>query len=206
MNLSKIGLIIGREYSVRVKKKSFILTTILTPIFMAALILIPSLIVLYQGKDQQKVMIVDRAGIVKPYFESGEKVQYSFADANSDIEQMKADFDNLGTDVLVIVSALDSSNNVTVTTYSKEPVSLEDKSSLARKVESAVRDYKLKAYDIVGYEDIMAKVSTTVPVEALTLTSIVIGACVTAMSLALVIKLKEQYGTLDTREIRRLRG
>lgn len=42
--------------------------------------------------------------------------------------------------------------------------------------------------------------------QALTLTSIVIGACVTAMSLALVIKLEDQYGTLDTREIRRLRG
>ena len=42
--------------------------------------------------------------------------------------------------------------------------------------------------------------------QALTLTSIVIGACVTAMSLSLVIKLKEMYGTLDTREIRRLRG
>lgn len=42
--------------------------------------------------------------------------------------------------------------------------------------------------------------------QALTLTSIVIGACVTAMSMALVIKIKESYGTLDTREIRRLRG
>ena len=42
--------------------------------------------------------------------------------------------------------------------------------------------------------------------QALTLTSIVIGACVTAMSLALVIKLHEQYDTIDTREIRRLRG
>lgn len=42
--------------------------------------------------------------------------------------------------------------------------------------------------------------------QALTLTSIVIGACVTAMSLALVIKLEEQYGTVDTRQIRRLRG
>ncbi len=42
--------------------------------------------------------------------------------------------------------------------------------------------------------------------QALTLTSIVIGACVTAMSLALVIKLEESYGTIDTREIRRLRG
>ena len=42
--------------------------------------------------------------------------------------------------------------------------------------------------------------------QALTLSSIVIGACVTAMSLSLVIKLHESYGTLDTREIRRLRG
>ena len=42
--------------------------------------------------------------------------------------------------------------------------------------------------------------------QALTLTSIVIGACVTAMSLALVMKLYEQYGTTDTRQIRRLRG
>lgn len=42
--------------------------------------------------------------------------------------------------------------------------------------------------------------------QALTLTSIVIGACVTAMCLALVIRLEEQYGTLDTREIRSLRG
>ena len=42
--------------------------------------------------------------------------------------------------------------------------------------------------------------------QALTLTSIVIGACVTAMSLSLVIKLKEMYGTTDTTQIRRLRG
>ena len=42
--------------------------------------------------------------------------------------------------------------------------------------------------------------------QALTLTSIVIGACVTAMSMSLVIRMKESYGTLDTREIRRLRG
>ena len=42
--------------------------------------------------------------------------------------------------------------------------------------------------------------------QALTLTSIGIGACVTARSMSLVIRLRESYGTLDTREIRRLRG
>ncbi len=42
--------------------------------------------------------------------------------------------------------------------------------------------------------------------QALTLTSIVIGACVTAMSIALCIKMYSEYGTLDAREIRRLHG
>ncbi|MBP3426955.1 MAG: NADH-quinone oxidoreductase subunit K [Clostridia bacterium] len=42
--------------------------------------------------------------------------------------------------------------------------------------------------------------------QALTLTSIVIGACITAMALSLVIKIYSKYGTLDTREIRRLHG
>lgn len=42
--------------------------------------------------------------------------------------------------------------------------------------------------------------------QALTLTSIVIGACVTAMSLALCMKIYREYGTLNSTEIRRLRG
>lgn len=42
--------------------------------------------------------------------------------------------------------------------------------------------------------------------QALTLTSIVIGACVTAMTLSLVIKIKEKYGTVDADKIRRLNG
>ncbi len=42
--------------------------------------------------------------------------------------------------------------------------------------------------------------------QALTLTSIVIGACVTAMALALVIMIYRKYKTLNADEIRRIRG
>ncbi len=42
--------------------------------------------------------------------------------------------------------------------------------------------------------------------QALTLTSIVIGACVTALALSLVIKIKEHYGTINADEVRRLNG
>lgn len=42
--------------------------------------------------------------------------------------------------------------------------------------------------------------------QALTLTSIVIGACVTALALSLVIKIKSHYGTIDADKVRRLNG
>lgn len=42
--------------------------------------------------------------------------------------------------------------------------------------------------------------------QALTLTSIVIGACVTALALSLVIKIKEYYGTIESDKVRRLNG
>lgn len=42
--------------------------------------------------------------------------------------------------------------------------------------------------------------------QALTLTSIVIGACVDAMALALVVMIYRRYKTTDASEIRRLKG
>ena len=42
--------------------------------------------------------------------------------------------------------------------------------------------------------------------QALTLTSIVIGACVTAFALSIVIKIKEHYGSIESDDIRRIRG
>ncbi len=42
--------------------------------------------------------------------------------------------------------------------------------------------------------------------QALTLTSIVIGACVDAMALALVIRIFKKYQSINTDDIRRMRG
>ena len=42
--------------------------------------------------------------------------------------------------------------------------------------------------------------------QALTLTSIVIGACVTAMAISLVIMIYRKYKTIDADEVRRIRG
>ena len=49
--MSKVSVIIAREYLARVKKKSFIFTTLFFPIMMAALILLPLYIANKADKD-----------------------------------------------------------------------------------------------------------------------------------------------------------
>ncbi len=51
--MNKLGLIIQREYLTRVKKKSFILLTLLSPLIFVALFTVPALLAVYAGKESQ---------------------------------------------------------------------------------------------------------------------------------------------------------
>ena len=63
--MSKIGLVIGREYFTRVKKKSFLIMTILVPLLMMAFYAAIIWISMKGGTDTQKIAIIDEAGIIK---------------------------------------------------------------------------------------------------------------------------------------------
>jgi len=170
MNLNKIGIILGREYSVRVKKRSFILTTILTPILLAALFIVPTVLVFVGGKDTEKVMVQDGSGIVIPYLESSSTVEYVVAPEGATLEQLKLDFNNLDVYALVGISELDSANNVKVVAYSAEPLNVDIKSDISSKVNKAVESMKLSLYNISDLDRILAEVKSDVQITTLTLT------------------------------------
>lgn len=168
MNFKKINIIIGREYSVRVKKKSFILTTILTPLLFALLITVPSLLMFFGGGKAKTIKVVDQSGVVSQSFENTDKVSYEQV-TDRTIEELKAQFDDLNCYAIVGISPMDSNSNVKVVSYSKEPLNIDIKSSIAKTVKNVIEKKKLSMYNIVDLDDIMAKVSTDVNVEALTL-------------------------------------
>ena len=63
--MNKTLLIIAREYLTRVKKKSFLILTLLGPILMAAMIVIPVLVAENTGRDA-KVLVVGAGGLGAP--------------------------------------------------------------------------------------------------------------------------------------------
>ena len=91
--MNKILLIIQREYLTRVKKKSFIIMTLLGPILMASVFLAPILISKYSEDEGYKVRIIDQAPkIFTTILPSSQTVQ--FINDTINLSTAKKLFDN----------------------------------------------------------------------------------------------------------------
>lgn len=134
MKLKNIGVIISREYLTRVKKKSFLLTTFLVPVLFAAMCILPSVIMFFAKDSQKQVAVVDQSGIVMRYLEDNDEADYSdYSTEHPD--SVKARFDELDLDALVVVSPLDTvARSVSVITYSPKPLGVGLKESIKSRV------------------------------------------------------------------------
>ena len=165
MKIRNIKTIISREYLVRVKKKSFLLTTFIVPVLLAAVCILPSVIMLMSKEKGKQIGVVDQSGIVMSYMVDNESVTYTDLSGES-VDELKAGFSGLGLDALVVVSPIDSVNRtLSVASYSDKPLSLDLKENVHSKVNEAVEDYRLAQYEIEDLKQIMEEVKVSVPMN-----------------------------------------
>jgi ABC-2 type transport system permease protein len=60
--------VIRREYTENVRRKSFIITTILVPIFMSMFFVLPVMFAVMEPQEQYQVLVVDETGVIAPDF------------------------------------------------------------------------------------------------------------------------------------------
>ena len=78
--MSNISIIIQREFNERVRKKSFIVTTLLMPVLMLGLMLAPALMMRYASGQTKTIVVIDRSGLVAQHLESSDEVRFETSD------------------------------------------------------------------------------------------------------------------------------
>ncbi len=169
MNLKTLGIIIQREYLNRVKKKSFLVITFLAPILFAALCILPTVIMMGTKEETKKVGVIDRSGIVTPFLESGETIEYVFL-ADADPEAVKKDLSGNGIDALLSISELDAAQRtVSADCYSEKPLGMDTGSLIENRINDAVEAYRIDSYGIENLEEIMAGVKSNIHLHSYTI-------------------------------------
>ena len=154
-------LIIVREFMERVRKKSFIVSTFLTPLLMVVLMVAPSLVMLYGTSDQKQVVVVDRSGIVADRLVSTPEVMFVDESQMTKAEACRTFDEESGVfGVLYIGSEIEHRDSVQLITNASSSIMIEE--SIAQQINSIVEREKLRAYDIENLDEILASVATNV--------------------------------------------
>ena len=156
--MSKIGIIIGREFNERVRKKSFIITTLLTPLLMIALMVAPMLLTQYSGSEQKHIAVVDDSGLIGKQLYSNDEIL--FEQTELPIELARIQFSDSYAILHIGSSIMENSADIRLYTNSTASITLE--MGLASQIENVIQDIKLQNLNIENLPAILASIKTDI--------------------------------------------
>lgn len=160
--MNNTGLIIRREYFERVNKKSFIITTILVPILIVGLMLLPALIMSFSKSETKTVAVIDDSELILPALKSNNNVRY--------ISAWTSQRDMLRSDSIYGVLVIDRNiltNNSGARLLTPNEASASVEGDIVNQLNKIIETEKLKKYNISNLDEILADVRTGITLKSI---------------------------------------
>lgn len=157
--MSKIGVIISREFTERIRKKSFIIATILSPLLLIGIGTAPTLIMLHGNSDTKHIVVVDETEghFVGKNLQSNKSVEFQLLEDITRKDAMVSYNDeNKAAGILFIESdVLQHPDHIQLLNNASSSVMLEEE--IAGQISSILHNEKLKEYDIENLDQILSE-------------------------------------------------
>jgi ABC-2 type transport system permease protein len=166
--MNKTLLIIKREFLTRVKKKSFIIMTLLTPILMGALMVVPGLLASMGDTSHKKIAVVDKTHLFVNKLQGNDKVSFEYI-TEQDFPAYKKAMKEKGVDAILTINTGIINNPKDATIYSTEDVSVEMSSKIESNMEDLIKAEKMRTYNIQNLDEMLKQVKSTVNLSTIKL-------------------------------------
>ncbi len=161
--MSKISLIIQREYLTRVKKKSFVVMTILGPILFASMIFLPAFLATREDTENKVIAVIDKTNITQGAIPENTYLKFQYI-SDTDLEPIKKDFFESGYyAILLIPENILSSGKVQL--YSGQQTTMAVNDHISKALETFFTNIKLRNENIPL--DIIERTKTRVRVDTI---------------------------------------
>ena len=159
--MNKIGLIIGREFNERVRKKSFIITTILMPVLMLLLMAAPALIMSFSQGDEKQIGVIDESTMIGSRLESDETILFETLDIP--LEEARRTRTDLFAVLYIAPDILENPKGVQL--YANSSTSMTLEMEICAQIERILEEEKLKGYEIENLQTILDEIETSVSMQ-----------------------------------------
>ena len=165
--MNKIPVIIKREYLTRVRKKSFIIMTILAPLLFAAIIILPTVFMMNEGEEYKKIAVVeDRTDLFKGVLKNTKSAEFVYLE-DDNIEELKKTFEQKGYYGILYISPeiVNVPNAVQLISRKQPPIGVLE--YIETSLEKEIERQKLMNYNIENLDEIMKNVNTRVSIQTI---------------------------------------
>jgi ABC-2 type transport system permease protein len=166
--MNKIGIIIKREYLTRVRKKSFIIMSILGPFIFAAFTVIPVWFASMEDTSVKTIAVVDSSHIFTGTIPETPALKFKYLE-NANIEDLKNTYKQQGYWGILYVSHIVTHTPNAVELISDAQPNMSMKIHIENALEKEVERQKLLANNISNLEQILKSVETKISLKTIKL-------------------------------------
>lgn len=148
--MKKILLVIQREYLVRVRKKSFLYSTILVPLVIVGFYAAIFAIGVSGSHEKNKIAVIDEAGLFTPAIENakGDESIYTIITGQS-LETLKGTYKSKGYDYILYIPPVDVTKDTKqIQLFSSSPLNINQKGKIERTIDNAIENKRLQSANI----------------------------------------------------------
>jgi len=168
--MNKIVLIIKREYLTRVRKRSFIIMSILGPILFASMMIIPAWMAMSEDQEMKRIAVVDSSHLFHDVLQNSQYLEFDFLQ-NTRLNDIKDTYKEAGYYGVLHISHIVAQEPNSVIFYSDKQPSLGTKETISNAMEQYIRDEKLKTYEIEDLDNILKSVRTNINIRTIKMTT-----------------------------------
>lgn len=154
---SKITLIIQREFNQRVRKRSFIITTILMPILMVCIMAVPVLIAFYGSGSTttREIVVVDSSGVVAPALRNEQGLVFTTTAMPFDSARTAGQYSGAYGFLVVGPQIVEHPSELTL--YTRESSTLAIEGNIREQVRQIVYQKRVEQADVPGLDSILQR-------------------------------------------------
>lgn len=159
---SALKIIVAREYLERVKRKSFIISTILMPLFMVAMMALPTVLMVMSGPEECRIGVIDDSGKIAQTLQGGDEISFTtITDQSFDQAKESSEFDAF----LVIGPDVVANPNASITFYTQGAPSIQTEQFVSSQIENTIETIRINNSGVENLRDIMKSVKAEVEMK-----------------------------------------
>lgn len=167
--MSKIAIVIGREYLTRVKKKSFLILTILMPFLVVLMVAAPIALGTLKDDKQRPVVVLDQTGKYANLFLNVEQTDstglegYLFSAADKPLTEYQKSAGDEEAIIYISGDLIENPNAVMI--YGRGEIQNDLKRYVEKVLTTQIHNDKLERYNIPELDNIIADMQSSISVQ-----------------------------------------